>query len=158
GIESTVLDLSGATPTILRPGAVSREAIESIIGPVQLFQGTIDASTAAPSPGLHKLHYAPITPTYRFEIGEGNRVISWSEKNPTKNALVLAIGNETIPPNLVRIAMPTDAADYARQLYAVLRHADRQSPAAIWIEMPPDEPQWLAVRDRLLRASREWTQ
>jgi L-threonylcarbamoyladenylate synthase len=50
--------------------------------------------------------------------------------------------------------MPTQIQEYARNLYATLRHADRQSPSAIWVEMPPDDAQWLAVRDRLMRATR----
>ncbi|HEY1629164.1 MAG TPA: L-threonylcarbamoyladenylate synthase [Tepidisphaeraceae bacterium] len=141
GIESTVLDLSGDVPTILRPGAVSQEQIESVIGPVRMFHGTIDAATASPSPGLHKVHYAPITPTYRFERGEDASLQKWIAEHP--QTLILRLRD-----------MPADAADYARELYATLRKLDERSAEAICIEMPPDEPAWVAVRDRLLRASK----
>jgi L-threonylcarbamoyladenylate synthase len=49
--------------------------------------------------------------------------------------------------------MATNAGEYAKDMYAVLRTADESRPVRIWIEMPPDEPAWQAVRDRLRRAS-----
>jgi L-threonylcarbamoyladenylate synthase len=70
GIESTVLDLSAGRPTILRPGGVSREQIEQVIGPVDLFTGAADPSVAAASPGQHEKHYAPRTPAYRFDASQ----------------------------------------------------------------------------------------
>jgi L-threonylcarbamoyladenylate synthase len=155
GIESTVLDLSGNVPTILRPGAISREQIESIVGSIQLFGGAIDPSIAATSPGQHKVHYAPITPTYRFETNGKQHVVTWSQNNPEKFAVVIGFEEMSISTNMKWIAMPNNSEEYARQLYAILHHADQQSTAAIWIEMPPDEPNWTAVRDRLLRASRD---
>lgn len=50
--------------------------------------------------------------------------------------------------------MPPEPEEYARQLYVALRDLDHRRLAAIFIQMPPDEPRWLAVRDRLMRASR----
>ncbi len=67
GIESTVLDISGEHATILRPGGVTREQIESTIGPVELFEGSINATHAAASPGQHRRHYSPVTPAFRFD-------------------------------------------------------------------------------------------
>jgi L-threonylcarbamoyladenylate synthase len=156
GIESTVLDLSSAQPTILRPGAIARQQIEAVIGPVVMRSIVADVSLAARAPGQHERHYAPITPTYRFETHESNRVISWSDAHRDKTAIVLHVSNRPQPPrpNLESVSLPAHPDEYARQMYAALRHADRQSPAAIWIELPPDVPDWTAVRDRLLRASR----
>jgi L-threonylcarbamoyladenylate synthase len=74
GIESTVLDLSSSRPAILRPGGVTREQIETIIGPVDLFTGAIDPAIAAGSPGQHEKHYAPRTPAYRFDPNDRARV------------------------------------------------------------------------------------
>jgi len=132
GIESTVLDLSGpggGRPTILRPGGVTREQIEAIVGPVDLFTGAIDPAVVATSPGQHERHYAPRTPAYRFDAGERVRV----------NGAIL----ELTP----------DATEYARTFYARLRQLDQSGASAIYIEMPPDTPQWLAVRDRIFRAT-----
>ncbi len=53
------------------------------------------------------------------------------------------------------VAMPRDATEYARRFYAVLRNLDARGLNTIYIEMPPDESQWAAVRDRIRRATRE---
>ena len=132
GIESTVLDLSGAgggRPTILRPGGVTREQIEALIGPVDVFSGAVDTSVAAASPGQHEKHYAPRTPAFRFDAADRARV----------NGEILDVTG--------------DAATYARQFYARLRELDDSGVAAIYIEMPPDTPEWTAVRDRITRAT-----
>jgi L-threonylcarbamoyladenylate synthase len=162
GIESTVVDLSVSPPMVLRPGTISRYQIEAVIGPVAVFEGSVASGVAASGPGMQAVHYAPITPTYRFDRKRADRVAAWCGKHPDKAAIVLRLGS--IPPddpimpslsmNQRQMVLPAQPPEYARQMYAALRHADRQSPAAIWLEMPADEPQWLAVRDRLMRASR----
>jgi L-threonylcarbamoyladenylate synthase len=129
GIESTVLDLVGPRPTILRPGGVTREQIETLIGPVEVFAGAIDPAVAAASPGQHEKHYAPRTPAYRFEAADRARL----------NGAILELN--------------ADAATYARTFYARLRELDQSGSAAIYVEMPPDLPEWTAVRDRILRAT-----
>jgi L-threonylcarbamoyladenylate synthase len=155
GIESTVLDLSSVQPAILRPGAISRKQIEDVIGPIGIRSGVTNPSEPARSPGQHERHYAPITPTYRFESEQANQIIAWCDSHPGAGAIVLKLSTTPIErQNVKPVEMPGRADEYARQMYAALRHADRQSPAAIWIELPPDVPEWTAVRDRLLRASR----
>jgi L-threonylcarbamoyladenylate synthase len=129
GIESTVLDLAGARPTILRPGVVTREQIEAVIGPVEVFAGATDPAVAATSPGQHEKHYSPRTPAYRFEAIDRVRV----------NGAILEL--------------TADAAAYARTFYARLRELDQSGVATIYIEMPPDHPEWTAVRDRIIRAT-----
>ena len=127
-----MLDLSNASsarPVILRPGGVSREAIEAVIGPVEVFAGAVGPTVAAASPGQHEKHYAPRTPAYRFEPAERARA----------NGAVLDVG--------------PDAAEYARGFYARLRELDASGASAIYIEMPPDTPEWTAVRDRITRAT-----
>ena len=54
---------------------------------------------------------------------------------------------------VLRRRMPDDAAETARQLFAVLREFDDQGVPLIWVETPPDEPDWAGVRDRLQRAA-----
>jgi L-threonylcarbamoyladenylate synthase len=54
---------------------------------------------------------------------------------------------------VVRRRMPDDAGETARQLFAVLREFDDQGVQLIWVEAPPDDPEWDGVRDRLQRAS-----
>jgi L-threonylcarbamoyladenylate synthase len=143
GIESTVLDLTTKIPTILRPGGVTREQIQSIIGPVNQFTGSIDTAAAASSPGQHARHYSPRTPTFRFEPAQRSRAV--------KLTGVFICLNPTASKNAV--TLPNNPTEYARVLYQTLRSVDQQNPAAIYIEMPPDQPAWHAIRDRLIRAS-----
>ena len=132
GIESTVLDLSGANATILRPGGICREEIESIIGPVDVASGVVaSAATPIKSPGQHARHYAPRSPAYRFDSSNVSRLPS--------GACILPISS--------------DPKDYGKHFYAKLRDLDAKLPPAIYIEMPPDDPRWLAVRDRIARAT-----
>ena len=107
-------------------------------------------------------HYSPATPTFRFERKHAARVADWCVKNPSKGAIILRLGaapsDDPIPLALSmsqrQVILPAQPTDYARQMYAALRHADQQTLEAIWLEMPPDESHWTAVRDRLLRATR----
>lgn len=150
GIESTVLDLSAELPTILRPGNVTREQIEAIIGAVGMFGGSVESGTAASSPGLGERHYSPVTPTFLFE----------GEAPYAAGVGVVRLGKKTLTPDPLpeyrargpEVVLPNDPVGYARLLYAALRELDRQKLQAIQVEMPPDSPEWTAVRDRIHRA------
>ena len=131
GIESTVLDLSSQTPAILRPGGVSREEIEAVVGQVEVKNMVTDVTTPAMAPGQQARHYAPRAPAFRFEPRDASR----------------------IPQNGAVMRVADDPREYARTFYARLRALDAQKPAAIYIELPPDTPQWAAVRDRIFRAT-----
>jgi len=122
GIESTVISLAGRKPRILRPGMISQREIEDAIGPVETGSGP-------ESPGQHPRHYSPRTP--------------------------VILGTPPVEGRGARLdlaTMPGDPAHYAEQLYATLHALDRQGYDWIAIELPPDTPEWAAVRDRLQRA------
>jgi L-threonylcarbamoyladenylate synthase len=70
GIESTVLDVSGERPIILRPGSVSREQIEAVVGRVDFFTGSVSSNSAAAGPGQQARHYAPRTRAVHAGPGE----------------------------------------------------------------------------------------
>lgn len=132
GIESTVLSLVGERPVLLRPGMVTREEIEELIGPV-LVAGE-PAAGAHPAPGMHARHYSPATPlmVVRGGVlpGEGR-------------GAYLQHG----------ASMPADPIGYAAELYATLHRLDEQKLDWIAVEEPPDEPRWAGIRDRLRRAA-----
>ncbi|MDB5305742.1 MAG: Sua5/YciO/YrdC/YwlC family protein [Phycisphaerales bacterium] len=157
GIESTVLDLSGNAPTILRPGAVTRHEIESVIGRVELFQGSTDATNPASSPGQHAIHYAPRAPAYRFSRDELDPRLRWLASAGGAPISAVLVGE--IPDSLTQIPFallieaPKVPEEFARQLYAALRRLDSPDVHAILVEMPPDKPEWAAVRDRITRAT-----
>jgi L-threonylcarbamoyladenylate synthase len=156
GIESTVLDVSSDQPVILRPGEVTREQIEAVIGPVRVFSGSVGIDQAGIAPGMLAAHYQPRAPMHRSEIGEAGKWVEWRRRNPGERAVVLVIrgtalefafGDTTI------VEMSDHPPEYARALYSALHNADAQGAGVIWAEMPPEEPRWAAVRDRLMRAS-----
>jgi len=162
GIESTVLDLTRDRPAILRPGAITRDQIVAILGPVEL-QTAADASDRpARSPGRQPVHYAPATPAYRFASGDMPQVIAWRRTHLKKRAAFLLLHSTAaagavaplINESDVLVPLPSMPVDYARELYSQLRRADALGVDALFIELPPDEAQWAAVRDRVWRATR----
>lgn len=153
GIESTVLDLSVAHPTVLRPGHVTREQIESVIGPVELFSGSIQSHIAAASPGQQLRHYSPHTPAYHFELNERDAILAALAQSSERVAVMMQGRIESSSTSIVPIVAPTNPTGYARSLYGTLRLLDQNAYSAIWIELPPATPQWLAIRDRLIRAT-----
>lgn len=147
GIESTVLDLTASVPTILRPGGVSQAQIEQVIRPVQMSQAITEVATPAAAPGQHAVHYAPRTPAFRVE--------GRSDFNQTSDAGLLLIGEGDGPTRRGNTYFLPGVPDlYAQHLYAALRELDQLSLSRILVQMPPDLPQWAAVRDRLLRATK----
>ena len=152
GIESTVLDLSGDVPAILRPGGLSRERIEAIIGPIHFRTQVLKVQKSASSPGQLPIHYAPTTPAFRYPNGAeaipnpGDGKCGW-----------MVIGKIDLTKQWGSFfTMSCRPEDYARHLYEVLRKLDAMGLAAIYVEMPPDTPEWAAVRDRIVRATREY--
>jgi L-threonylcarbamoyladenylate synthase len=146
GIESTVLDLTTETPRILRPGSVTREQIETFIGPVEMKTLIASTSTPAASPGQQEIHYAPRTTAYRFEKSQ-------LEEIDRTNAGLLLLGASS-EANERTIELPEDPAAYAHDLYAALRQLDEKKLRAIYVQSPPESADWTAVWDRLRRATR----
>ena len=142
GIESTIVDLSGATPVLLRPGHISKAEVEALIGPV----GEKNATSPRHSGGLER-HYAPRTPAKMVPTYALDKEISVFENR----VAVLAFSR---PDERVDfwLRMPRDPHAYAQRLYAALRELDTAGCERILVEAPPDAPEWDAVRDRLRRA------
>jgi L-threonylcarbamoyladenylate synthase len=128
GIESTVLSLSGAHALLLRPGMISRQELEAVVGPVQILGPVSEGAHA--SPGLHPRHYSPNTPLLLIQAGQ------------------------TLPSGRgICLQMPDDPRAYAAVLYERLHEADAQGWEWIAIENPPPGEEWSAIRDRLDRAA-----
>lgn len=143
GIESTIVDLSGAEPVLLRPGHISREALSGALG-----TEVREKSAASPrhSGGLER-HYAPRTPARLVPTFELDRQIAQLKDK----VAVLAFSR---PDERVDfwLRMPRDPLAYAQKLYAALRELDSAGCELILIESPPDSGPWAAVLDRLRRA------
>ena len=146
GIESTVVDLTGNVPRLLRPGSVGIEQLRAMLGevvepePVQQTQ----------SPGTTLRHYAPQTPTIMVNADELGRRLAQTPASAT----VLCFDTADVPPPHRAILMPATPEAYAARLYAALREADRSGPERILVVRPPSaEGLWKAVLDRLRRAT-----
>ena len=161
GIESTIIDCSRGVPVLLRPGAVTREQVQAACGLKVLLKDELPAH-AAPAPkasGTLESHYAPKA-----------RVRLMSDQALAQALLVLAATSATTdtapriatysrarrvvnPQQVLAQSMPLEAAATAHELFAVLRALDAQGVSEIWIESPPNSPEWDGVRDRLQRAA-----
>jgi L-threonylcarbamoyladenylate synthase len=156
GLESTVLDLTRSPLRILRPGPIAPEEISRCLGGREPIEYTLEVG-ASPSvempasPGMLPLHYAPRTTAVRVDAVEQLERIPW----PRRAALVvLGVGAiSDVPPGVhfVQLAEPDVAA---RRMYEVLHECDALDLDAIFVVMPPDEPAWRAIRDRLARGTK----
>lgn len=156
GIESTVVDVSGSEPVILRPGMIHADAIRAVAAG-RLAKASESGTEPMRSPGMLPLHYAP-----RARL----RCLAWKDEqdlaqqaasmsvNPSKTWVV---AHATIPMSgrwaWVSV-IPEDSEAYARGLYSELHRADEAGAEWILVEALPDTPEWAGIADRLHRASR----
>lgn len=149
GIESTVLDVTVDPAIVLRPGAVTAEALRGLIGEVD----SPAFKEQAASPGTSPQHYAPRTHAIVLDREEIARRLG--ARDEPIAAIVLEPPSNLSPTEGCHVfTLPRDPEAYAASLYAVLRQADASDTVLIVIERPPeDDARWRAVRDRLNRAA-----
>ena len=136
GVESTIIDCTTQSPKILRPGAITEEMIEQ----VSKLDLSYDATEIRVSGSLEN-HYSPSAQVVLDEVpSQGDGFIA-SIEIPT-------------PDGVIRLASPANNEDFARVLYAALRSADEQSLSRVVVKQPSGDDISVAIRDRLLRASR----
>ena len=130
GIESTVVAIENDCLKLLRPGMISLGELEQVAAP---------SDAAHPSPGMHERHYSPRTPLYLGTAAvQGRGAWVWY-RTPAGEGVR-------------SVQMPSDPADYAARLYAVLHELDQEGLDWISVEQPPEAPEWSAIMDRLRRA------
>jgi L-threonylcarbamoyladenylate synthase len=160
GVESTVLDLSGPQPVLLRPGKIERDSLSLILREQVLTRGEVPSpnGSALSSPGLLERHYSPRAEVLLFD-GPKEAVIAAMREaalQPGRN-LVLAFGAERrlfadLP--AVRFLGPTATSpEVARNLYREFRKADRDGFERIIVRMVPEGGMAEAIIDRLRRAA-----
>ncbi len=140
GLESTVLDLTGRLPVLLRPGAVTLEQLAELLGNIETLQ---TASEAPRAPGSLPSHYAPDLPL-RFDALEAR-----------PGEALLAFGAEA-PPGFAEVlwlSRAGDLAEAAANLFALLRQADRPEFTGIAVMPIPERGLGRAINDRLRRAA-----
>jgi L-threonylcarbamoyladenylate synthase len=147
GLESTVLDLTADPPRLLRPGLVTVAALQALLGPIDHTRHA-DAEPLR-SPGQMRRHYAPKTP---LEVVTKSRVrVEELCKQGLRVGWLTHLEDEET--RALRIVLPADASGYSAGLYAALHQLDVAGLDRIVVEMPPTGDEWLAVHDRLRRAT-----
>ncbi|MCG0065215.1 MULTISPECIES: L-threonylcarbamoyladenylate synthase [Streptomyces] len=150
GVESTIVDATGDVPTILRPGGVTREDLEAVLG----FPLAVPATSRVRVPGQHPSHYAPRA---RVVLVEPEKVVAEAEQAQELGHRVGVF----LPPSLsgvpVRahavVTVPGAMSAYAQGLYGFLRELDRQGCDLIVASLPVEEGLGLAIANRLRRAA-----
>ena len=136
GVESTIIDCTSDAPRVLRPGAITIEMIEESTGlKVSLTETHIRVS------GSLENHYAPQASVYLNrapENGEG----------------FIALAEIQTPENVIRLASPKNTEEFARVMYSALRDADAKALKSVVVTEPAGDGLALAIRDRLMRASK----
>ena len=137
GVESTIIDCTGDTPKILRPGAITVEMIEQSTGlkviasveePVIRVSGSLDS------------HYAPVATVVL-------------DQSPVAGQGFIAMADVVAGAGVVRLAAPRTHEEFAQVLYAALRAADEQGLATVVVQQPVGDGIAIAIRDRLKRAA-----
>lgn len=153
GIESTILDLTGAVPRTLRPGGVTLRRLREVEPTVE---PTVEAAAEpAPSPAVPRVpgalarHYAPISHTTVVDVDALRRPGSL---RPEEGLLCLSFRPDPGREGPTEV-LADDPVTYARGLYAALRRLDAARPPRIVVERPPDDPAWAGIHDRLRRAT-----
>ncbi len=163
GIESAIVDCSRGQAVLLRPGALTREALQAAAG-TTLTDADADAPRAS---GTLEAHYAPRA-TVRLMPGAAlaDALTIWCDaraaapRSAKRSQATLAVYSRTLRAprsaadvGLVMRSMPTGARAAAFELFAVLRELDALGVSLIWVEQPPPGSEWDGVRDRLQRAA-----
>lgn len=151
GIESTIVSMIGK-PRILRQGGIGLEALKIHIA---IDDETLPVSTIQ-VPGQHHSHYAPLKPLYLIDLPTLKELRQATTLKALRraNAMGFSEAPSSLKPYLnTWIKASSDPIIYAHELYANLRMLDKTPGDYMIIENPPNTPAWLAIRDRLQRAS-----
>jgi L-threonylcarbamoyladenylate synthase len=136
GVESTIIDCTSDAPRILRPGAITIEMIEQSTG-VTVSTAETDIRVS----GSLENHYAP-------------RATVFLNRTPENGEGFIALADNQTPVGVIRLAAPKNIEEFARVIYSALRDADAQGLKSVVVAEPAGDGLALAIRDRLMRASK----
>jgi L-threonylcarbamoyladenylate synthase len=137
GLESTIIDCTGDVPKILRPGAITEEMIEHSTGLDVLDADGVSIRVS----GSLESHYSPKA-----------KVVL--DQSPLAGQGFIAMADVATAVGVIRLAAPTTHDEFARVLYSALRAADEQGLNTVVVAQPVGNGIAIAIRDRLMRASR----
>ena len=145
GVESTVLDVSGEEPLLLRPGGITAEELTLFLGELKI---PLSGEALTRSPGTRYRHYAPVIPLLLW--AGGNELVDALEASGRAWAYV---GIHTPPGNPLQSIRPETLEAYAHALFSSLRQLENSGAEVLVAELPPQEGIGRAIRNRLERAA-----
>ena len=156
GIESTVIDVRGERPRVLRPGAASMHRLRTLFPDLEMDPVTAAAGAGRASPGMDARHYAPRA---RLQIAATADVAPLVEGHLATGRVVGVVTHSTITvassPRVVAHRLAAEPGAYAHRLYATLHELDDCGVDAVVVEAVPAGDAWWAIADRLRRAAAE---
>ena len=140
GVESTIIDCTGNSPRILRPGAITEEMIVDVTGVHLASEVRNNDSPEIRVSGSLESHYSPLATVLL-------------DQSPITGQGFIALAEIPTPEGVIRLASPKDVKEFAQVLYASLRAADEEGLQKVVVTQPQGNGIAIAIRDRLFRAS-----
>ncbi len=153
GVESTVITLAEEPPVILRPGAITKEMLEDVIGKVKIspavLNGMAENETAA-SPGMKYKHYSPKA---EIVLVEGSSGKFCEFVNSRKDAFALCFEGDKVSIPHLSYGSENDDLSQAKELFSALRRLDEMGAKKVYARAPHKEGVGMAVYNRIIRAA-----
>ncbi|MES2154390.1 MAG: L-threonylcarbamoyladenylate synthase [bacterium] len=153
GVESTVVSLLGPKPVILRPGGITREAIEAVVGPVDVPAPRGPTTDVVVSPGMKYRHYAPKAHLIVVDADRLHREWDKLRGHATKAHVIASKESRLAGVDVTTLASRNDGAAWARGLFSLLRDLDAKGVQVILVEAIPEKGLGVAVMNRLRKAA-----
>ena len=147
GIESTIVDLTGEEPTVLRPGAITAEQIKAVLGSADYYHGEIKEALA---PGMKYKHYSPKVPCYLTKRENLEKAYQ-SLKEQGLNPVLIATEQAASGLNCPLLSLGETAKDAQHRIYGALRDSEKYDAAII--EDLSDKKEYFAAMDRIKKAT-----
>jgi L-threonylcarbamoyladenylate synthase len=163
GLESTIVDLTEGTPTILRPGYISQEMLTEVLGQVEMDRGLMSdhAGVRPKAPGMKYRHYAPkaslliVEGTPEAVRGKINALVKEAEESGGRAGVICTDESlDSYRGGLIKsIGSRKDEISIARHLYSILREYDEEDVSVIYSESFETPQMGQAIMNRLIKAA-----
>jgi L-threonylcarbamoyladenylate synthase len=150
GLESTIVDLSRGSPSVLRPGAITAEQLRAVLGELP-WPPKDDAPRVSGSLESHYAPYARVELVAAADIvGQATHLLAQGRRVAV---MCQASMRSSLPPGVMAIVIPADAGELAHKLYSLLRQADEQHCEVVLTTLPAEDGIGAAIADRLRKAA-----
>ena len=159
GLESTIVKLEGSKAILLRPGAITADALRCVCDEVEISSAVTHAlaqNERPLSPGMKYRHYAPSSPLVLLEGSENDVIVFLQKASKDENCVILCYSEEAdmlSGAKLIDVGCRDDLQTQAQRLFGALRQADTMGADIIYAHLPPPHGLGLALYNRMIRAA-----